>query len=348
MRAVVLQRQTSGPVAEQVRCVEDWPDPGPPGPGELQLRTICSALNHMDLWVGRGIPGVELRYPHVSGSDGCGIVEAVGNGVDDAWLGQRVIHNSALVQPLPSSPDSRTGVSLAPSIHLLGEHVHGSHRERYNIPVLNAVGVGELDPVDAAAFGLVGLTAYSMMISKGQLRPGQRVMITGIGGGVATAALAIARWMGCEIFVSSRHRWKLERALELGAHHAILDEGHDWSAELRSRTQKRGVDMVVDTIGRHCHLPALKSLARGGAYVTAGATSGSRGQTDLARIFWNQLRVLGSTMGTTDELREITALVRAGQLRPVVDCAFDWTDAADAWQRLESGAQMGKIVLRWG
>jgi NADPH:quinone reductase-like Zn-dependent oxidoreductase len=208
-------------------------------------------------------------------------------------------------------------------------------------------GVGEADPAEAAAFGLVTLTAYSMMVTKGALRPGQTVLITGIGGGVSTAALSIARWMGCPVVVTSRRAEKLERARELGADEAILDEGQDWSKAVRAWTGKRGVDMAVDSIGAPTHLKCVKSLARGGAFVTPGNTGGPRVETDQARIFWNQLRVLGSTMGTNDEFREIAALFRAGRLGPVVDTVIPWSEAPRAWARLEAAEQMGKIVLDW-
>jgi NADPH:quinone reductase-like Zn-dependent oxidoreductase len=185
------------------------------------------------------------------------------------------------------------------------------------------------------------------MVTKGQLRPGQSVLITGIGGGVATSALAIARWMGCPAIVTSRHEWKLDRAKELGATGCTLDKGHDWSKDARALTNKRGVDMAIDSTGKSTHLSAIKSLARGGAYVTFGATTGGDATTDLTRVFWNQLRILGSTMGSNEEFRELAALFRAGHLAPVVDKVFDAEDAVHAYERLEAGEQFGKLVLKW-
>jgi NADPH:quinone reductase-like Zn-dependent oxidoreductase len=348
MKAVVLREKASdGPVAEQVAVVDDWPEPADPGPGELLVECEYSALNHMDLWVGLGIPGVDIEYPHVGGVEACGHVLAVGAGVDTGWIEQRILHNAAVAQPVPPRPADASNAHLAANYHLIGEHSPGTHRERYVVPAANAVALGDEDGAEAAAFGLTALTAYSMMCTKGQLRPGQRVLITGIGGGVATAALTIARWMGCEIWVSSRHAWKLERAHELGADHGILDEGQAWWKEVRATTDKRGVDMVVDTTGAALHSNCIRSLARGGAFVTAGATSGAQPDADLARLFWNQLRLLGSTMGTNDEFREVVSLFRAGHLQPVLDRVVDYTDAKSAWQRLEAGEQMGKLVLRW-
>ena len=348
MRAVLIAEQApEGPVAPHVRHVEDWADPGAPGPGELRVKTLASALNRMDIWTGMGIPGVDLDYPHVGGVDGCGVVDAVGEGVDPAWTGRRVVHNAAIRLQRPASPEGVSDATLAPEYHLIGEHSHGTHREFYHVPAANAVDVGDADPAAAAAFGLTALTAWSMMITKGRLRCGQRVLITGIGGGVATSALAIARWCACPVAVTSRDPQKLDRARELGAGLAIHDEGQDWSREVRAWTGKRGVDMVVDTTAGHLMRPALRSLARGGAFVTAGASAGPKAEIEVTRLFWNQLRLLGSTMGSNDEFREVMALFVAGHLSPEVDSVIPAVRARQAWERLESQRQMGKIVLDW-
>jgi NADPH:quinone reductase-like Zn-dependent oxidoreductase len=349
MNAVVISKQTvpGGKVAQTIQPVTDWPDAGEPGVGQALIRTECSALNHMDIWVGLGIPGVNLTYPRVSGCDACGVIERVGPGCDPAWVGQRVIVNAAYSVDRPLRPNDPPATSYIPDLELMGEHVHGFHRERFLAPVANLARVGDVAAPDAAAFGLAFLTAWSMMCVKGHLRPGQSVLITGIGGGVALAALAIARWMACPVVVTSRHQWKLDRAMKLGAEFGVLDTGEDWSKQVRAWTNGRGVDMAVDSIGKPSHLACIKSLARGGAYVTPGNTAGPAATTDLARIFWNQLRVLGSTMGTNDELRELAALLRAGRLSPVVDSVVPWRDAAKAWERLEGAEQFGKIVIDW-
>jgi NADPH:quinone reductase-like Zn-dependent oxidoreductase len=249
--------------------------------------------------------------------------------------------------PERSHPADPPGSTLAPNYELIGEHRLGAHAEKFNVPAANLAPVGDADAEQAAAFGLCALTAYSMMVTKGNLRPGQSVLITGIGGGVATSALAIAKHLGCPVVVTSRHQRKLDEATKLGADHAILDAGQDWSKDLRAWTNKRGVDMAVDSVGKATHLNCIKSLARGGAYVTPGCTTGPDATTDLARIFWNQLRLFGSTMGSNAEFAEVTALFRAGLLRPVVDTVFTPEKAAEAYRRLEEGEQMGKIVIRW-
>ncbi len=350
MRAVVIHSQTppGSPIAPNVRVVADWPDLPPPGPGSANVRTLASALNHLDLWVARGVPGLNLTYPRISGSDACGIVEAVGPGIDPSWVGTKVVLNAAIEAQHPPKVGDPPASSLAPAYELLGEHFNGTLAERFAAPIANLQPVDkDQGPAEAAAFGLTFLTAYSMMLGKAGLRPGQSVLVTGIGGGVALAALAIARHLGCPVVVTSRHQIKLDRARALGAAHGILDTGQDWSKDVRAWTSGRGVDLSVDSSGKATHLKALKSLARGGAYVTPGCTSGPDATTDLARIFWNQLRLLGSTMGSNHEFAEVVSLFRAGALKPIVDRVYPVEQAADAYARLDSGEQFGKLVITW-
>ncbi len=346
MKAIVVTEQ-GNPVAPNIALRDDWEPSIETKPGEVVIRTLASALNHMDLWVGRGVPGLDLAYPRVSGCDGCGIVESIGPGVDSAWIGRQVIYNAAVQINRGIGPDEAPRSTLAPEYELIGEHHFGAHAERFVCPADNLAAVDGADPVQAAAFGLCALTAYSMMVTKGDLRPGQTVLIPGIGGGVATAALSIARYLGCPTCVTSRHQWKLDQARELGAELGILDEGQDWSRDIRSWTGRRGVDMAVDSVGKVTHLNCIKSLGRGGAYVTPGCTTGPNATTDLARIFWNQLRILGSTMGTNEEFREVTSLFRSGRLAPVVDKVYKSSACVAAYERLEAGDQFGKIVIDW-
>lgn len=345
MRAVVLTKKGT-PVTPNIVFRTDWPELGEPAAGHVTIRTLASAFNHMDLWVGRGLPGIDT-FPRITGCDACGVVEQVGQGVPESWIGQQVIVNAAFALPERHDPRDPPGSTLAPNYELIGEHHDGMFRERFQALVTNIAPVPGADPVEAAAFGLCSLTAYSAMVTKGRLRPGQSVLITGIGGGVATSALAIAKWMGCPVVVTSRHQRKLDAAKELGADHGVLDGGQDWSKDVRAWTNKRGVDMCVDSAGKATHLGAIKSLARGGAYVTFGATAGGDATTDLTRVFWNQLRILGSTMGDNNEFREVAALYRAGKLKPVVDKVFAAEDCVRAYQRLEAGEQFGKLVLKW-
>jgi len=347
MRALVLTRRGT-PVSPNIEFRTDWPEPGSPGPGQVSIRTLATAFNQMDLWVGRGLPGLDLAYPRISGCDACGVVESVGPGVDAAWVGSRVIVNAALRVPDRVTPDDPPATTLAPNYELIGEHHNGMLAERFLAPAANIADVGpDADAPAAAAFGLCTLTAWSMMVTKGQLSPGQAVLITGIGGGVATSALSIAMHFGCRVAVTSRHAEKIERAKALGAHFGVVDSGQDWSKEIRAWSAKRGVDMAVDSSGKATHLQCIKSLARGGAYVTPGCTSGPDATTDLARIFWNQLRILGSTMGSNEEFGQVAALFRRGALRPVVDQVFPVAEGRRAYERLEAAQQFGKIVVTW-
>ena len=341
MKAAVITGEGT-PVVNQVSVDNGWETPTPSS-HEVVVRTEASALNHLDLWVGIGMQGLDLEYPRISGSDGCGIVVEVGEEVDDAWIGKRVLLNAAVRQPEPDIP----GVSqIAEDIRMIGEHDHGTNAEYFVAPVSNILDVGSVDPIDAAAFGLAHLTAWRMLVSRAHIREGQTVLITGIGGGAALAAFNISNHFGCKTIVTSRHQWKLERALELGASEIILDEGNDWSRTVRGMTNKRGVNICVDSVGGPLHLPCIKSLARGGSLVTCGCTAGASPHTDLARIFWNQLSVLGSTMGDMYEFREVISLLESG-VKPVIDSVHDATNAQEAFARLESGEQFGKVVIRW-
>ncbi|MFT4592455.1 MAG: NADPH:quinone reductase-like Zn-dependent oxidoreductase [Phycisphaerales bacterium] len=342
MNAAVISQEGT-PVASNVSFVSNWKLPALAA-SEVLVKTEASALNHLDLWVGKGMPGLALEYPRVSGSDGCGIVIEVGEGVDNDWVGKRVLLNAAVRQPEKVRP----GYSPSPEdIRMIGEHDNGANAEHFIAPVENVLDIGDADPIEAAAFALSHLTAWRMLVTRTQLRAGQTVLITGIGGGAALASFNIAKHFGCTTIVTSRHQWKLDRALELGASETVLDEGEDWSRTIRGLTGKRGVDVCVDSVGGQLHLPCIKSLARGGTLVTCGCTAGASPKTDLARVFWNQLSVLGSTMGDMDEFREVVSLFVNNGMRAVIDSVHDASNAQDAFARLESGEQFGKVVLRW-
>ena len=342
MRAVIITRQ-GDPVAPNVRVPDDWPEPQAP-PGWLVVGTEASGLNHLDLYVGRGVPGLTLDYPRVPGSDACGRVESVGEGVDPAWIGRRIVLNAAVSQPGPIHPDV---IPAPPARRMIGEHDPGTHAQKFAAPVANVLDVGDADPQEAAAFALSHLTAWRMLVTRAGLRAGQTVLITGTSGGTAQALLNIARLFGCTTIATSRRQAHLDRAIALGADHGILDTGEDWSRQVRGLTGKRGVDICADSVGKAIHLPCIKSLARGGVFVTCGATTGPDAVTDLARVFWNELTLVGSTMGDMNEFGQIVSLFRSGGLRPALDSVHDAADAAKAFARLESGEQFGKVVVRW-
>ncbi len=340
MRAAVIER-SGDDVAANVRLVSDWPEPVA-GAGEVRVRTEAAALNHVDLWLGQRD---WASFPHITGFDGCGTVETVGEGVDAAWLGRRIIFNAAVASTKPPVPDARP--DRPPEIGLIGSETQGSMAEMFVVPAANILDVGEADPIEAAAFALTFLTAWRMISTRARLRPDQTVLVTGIGGGVALAALQIARHIGSKVIVTSRHQWKLDTAQGLGAKHGILDRQQDWSEEVRELTGGRGVDLCVDSVGKAVHARCIQSLAQGGILTTCGATTGGDAETMLGDIYWKQLSILGSSMGDMDEFREVTALFRAGKLQPVIDQVFPAKDAAQAYARLQAGEQFGKVVVRW-
>ncbi|MSR45059.1 MAG: NADPH:quinone reductase [Phycisphaerales bacterium] len=342
MNAIVIQ-QRGNPVAPNVKYIEDAPKPAP-GLGEVLVRTEASALNSLDIWIGRGVPGIDTIYPFSSGSDGVGRVVEVGVGVESAWIGRRVLLNAAVVQNTTPHPDR---VSVGEDIRMIGEHTAGTMREFFVAPATNVLDIGDIDPVKACAFGLTHLTAWRMLMTRARFQPGMILLVTGIGGGVALALLNIAKHFGCEVIVTSRHQSKLDRAMKLGANHGILDDGSDWSKAVRAITGKRGVDIVADSVGRAVHMSCIKSLARGGVLVTCGATTGGDANTDLSRVFWNQLTIVGSTMGDMTEFRAVSVLLKSGSIEPVIDSVHRPHNASLAFEKLESATQFGKIVIDW-
>ena len=337
MKALAITSQ-GDPVAPNAEFI-DVPDVEPAA-GEVRVRTEASALNHLDLWVGRGLPGIDTRYPHIGGSDGCGVIDAVGEGVDSDWIGTRVVVNAAMERPQQGKPAGR-------DIVMFGEHTNGTHAEYFCPPATNVMAVHDADPVQAAAFGLSHLTAWRMMVTKGLLQRGDHVLITGIGGGTALAALNIALHFDCMTVVTSRHQGKIDRALALGADHAVLDTGEGIARAVRSCTDNRGVDVCVDSVGGPLHHECIKSLARGGRLVLCGCTAGANPPTDLARLFWNQQSIHGSTMGDMSEFSSSMALLTNDGVQPVIDTVFPACDGAAALSRLEAGTQFGKLVLDW-
>ena len=341
MKAIAVMRG-GAPVAPNIEVI-DVPEPEP-RLGEVRVRTEASALNHLDLWVGAGLPGIERPYPRVTGSDGVGIVDAVGEGVDEAWIGRRVAMNAAVDVGEPAHPDRQPAGEV---FEVIGEHTPGAMAEAFVAPATNVVDLGDADPVQAAAYGLAHLTAWRMLTTRADVGPGDRVLVTGIGGGVALASLGLCRHLGAEVVVTSRHQWKLDRAMELGAAAAILDEGEDWSRAVRKATGRRGVDACIDSVGQVIHGSCIRSLARGGRFVTCGCTTGPEATTDLTRVFWNQLSLLGSTMGDMREFRQVIQLLLEARVTPVIDQVVPPAEGPAAFARLERGDQFGKLVVDW-
>ncbi len=307
---------------------EDAPDPEP-GTGQVLIRVRAASLNHLDVWVRKGLPSAPK--PHIFGSDGAGVVEGLGDDVDGLELGDRVVINP--------------GIEQGPIIKVFGEHGDGTHAE---LVAIDAVQVFPLDDAlsfeEGAAFPLVYETAYRMLLSRAQVRAGEWVLIWGIGGGVALAALEICRALGVSTIVTSSSDAKLERAREWGADVCVNHETGDVVAAVKEATGS-GVDVVVETVGEATWSRSLAAVRPAGRVVVCGATSGPNPPAQLHRYWWKQLTVLGSTMGTREDFLGAYELVRNGRARVHIDRVYPLAEGRAAHERLEAGEQLGKIVL---
>ena len=342
MRAIVIHAHGG---AEQLVLAE-LQDPVA-GPGQAVVRVHACALNRLDLWVRDGIPGSRLPLPHVLGSDIAGVVETVGPGVDAGWLGRAVIVNPGLSCGTCSMCLSGWD-NLCPQYRILGETAPGGYAERVVVPAANLLAKPEgLDMVTAAAAPLTFLTAWQMLTVRAQVGPGQLVLIHAVGSGVGVAGLQIARLHGARVIALASSEAKLERARELGAEFTIRSDAPDWEKQVRALAPvgKRGVDVVFEHTGMATWEASLRLARRGGTIVTCGASSGHAAITDLRQVFFRQLQVLGSTMGSKAHLHRIAELLGRGALRPIVDRRFPLAEAAAAQRYLDRREQFGKVVL---
>jgi NADPH:quinone reductase-like Zn-dependent oxidoreductase len=325
----------------------DLPVPEP-GPGEVRVRVHSAALNHLDVWVLRGLPGVTIRAPWVMGADGAGVIDRYGG---PAPAGAPAEGEPVLINPGISDRTCefcrRGEHSMCIRFGLLGEHHPGTFADYVVVPVTNVRRVPAGVPHDqAAAFTLVTLTAWRMVVTRAAVQPDETVLIWGIGGGVALAALAIAKLRGARVWVTSSDDSKLSRARELGADETFNHSKVDVAKEIRARTGKRGADVVLDNVGPATWKQSLGALARGGRLVISGGTSGPMVETDVRKLFWNQWTILGSTMGNDAELDAVVAELAAGRLLPPIDSVFPLEEGRQALKRLQQAEQFGKIVLR--
>jgi NADPH:quinone reductase-like Zn-dependent oxidoreductase len=312
----------------EVVRVEEAPDPVA-GPGEVLVRLRAASLNHLDAWVRKGLPSVPK--PRILGADGAGVVEALGEGITGLSVGDRIVLNPGLVH--------------GDRVTVIGEHFDGTHAE------LIAIAADQVFPLDdhlsfetAAAFPLVYETAYRMLVTREAVKEGDWVLIWGIGGGVATAAFEICRSFGVRTIVTSGSDDKLAVAREWGADVAVNHHTDDVVQTVKEATAA-GVDTVVETVGEATWARSLASVRPFGRVVVCGATTGPNPPAQLHRLWWKQLTVIGSTMGTREDFLGAYALVRDGRVRVHIDRVFPLAEAAAAHARLEAGEQLGKIVL---
>jgi NADPH:quinone reductase-like Zn-dependent oxidoreductase len=329
---------------EYVR-VQELPEPVIQSADHVLVQVRYAALNRLDLFVIGGLPGVGPQLPHILGSDGAGVVSAVGDGVQHIHPGDRVMINPTL--SCGHCPACRSGEeSLCHRIQVIGEHVPGTAAEYIVVPAANlAVPPPAMPWPEAAGFSLATLTAWRMLTTRAGARRDEAVLIWGIGGGVALAALQIARVLGMRTIVTSGSDAKLESARGMGADATLNHYQVDVAAEVRKLTGGQGVDIILDSAGEQSWPVSLRSLRRGGRMVVCGATTGPMVGLDLRRLFWHQWSVLGSTLGSRREYAEIVGLAHEGRLWPVIDQVLPLDNAIAAFERLKSGTQMGKLVL---
>lgn len=341
MKAAVIDQH--GPL----QCLEvlDLPDPVA-GKREVLLEVRAAALNHLDIWVRRGRPGLALDMPHVLGSDAAGIVKAKGSDVQGVDVGDEVILNPGLSCGHCESC-LRGEQSECASYGIVGMSRSGTFAEQIAVPFQNVLPKpAHLSFVEAAALALAYQTAWRMLMTRARLRPGETVLINGIGSGVALAALQLAQVAGAEVIATSSSDEKLVRAVQLGAGHTInYKTVEDVAQAVQEITRGRGVDIVFDTAGASTWQTNFQALRRGGRIVLCGITTGAEAQTNLQMLYWNQLTILGSTMGSDDDCRQMLKTVRLNELKPVIDSVVPFQDIRGAMEKMELGKQFGKIVV---
>jgi NADPH:quinone reductase-like Zn-dependent oxidoreductase len=333
---------------DQLRYRTDAPFPEISAPTDVRVRVVAAALNHLDLWVVRGVPGVRIAPGWILGSDCAGVIDSVGDAVTSVKPGDRVVVNPGVSDR--TCEYCRTGDNpLCLQYAILGEHRPGTMADFVVVPAANVCTIPDTVPMTvAAAFPLATLTAWRMVVSRARVDPSDHVLIRGIGGGVALAALQIARARGARVWVTSGSDAKLDRARALGAEAGINHHTTDVAREVRARTAKRGVDVVIDCVGEATWASSLGALGKRGRLVTCGGTSGPMVQTDVRRLFWNQWTIMGSTMGSDAEFAAVVDELRAGRLYPPIDSTYPLAEGRQAFARLESGEQFGKVVITVG
>jgi len=332
MRAIVL---TAVGDVDNLR-MEQRPDPRP-GPAEAVVRLHAAALNRRDVWIRKG-QYAGIKVPIILGSDGAGEVVDTGERVDRAWRGRQVVIDPSLNW----GTDERAQDS---GFNILGLPVDGTYAEMVVVPAANLhARPAHLSWEEAAAVPLASVTAFRALVTRASVQAGETVLITGIGGGVATTALQIARHLGAKVYVTSGHDAKIEAAKRLGAMGGVNHRRDDWVRSLIADIGSRP-DVIVDGAGGETFNKALDALKPGGRLVSYGSTLGAAQHVEIRRVFWKQLNVIGSTMGSPSDFAAMLKLYESG-LKPVIDKVFPLEQAGDAHIRMEAGDQFGKIVLK--
>ncbi|MDE0903349.1 MAG: zinc-binding dehydrogenase [Planctomycetota bacterium] len=341
MQAVQIT-QHGGPEVLQLADVQR-PEPGP---GEVLVRVLAVSVNHLDLWVRRGMPGFPVEFPRIPGCDGTGEVAALGAGVNDLSVGQQVLLEPGFTTSLDSDFVRLGQDNLAPDYGIRGEHCDGFAAEYVTLPARYCLPLpAGLDPITTAATPLTFLTAWGMLMERAVIRKGETVMILGAGSGVGCAAIQIARDEGCRVFTSASSPEGRALGLELGAEAAVDHTDPNWPKEIKALTGGKGTDVVVEHVGPATWSGSMRVLARLGRLVTCGGTTGPEVQLQLPHLFIKQQTVLGSTMGPRSALPLILARLSAGVYRPVIDRILPLAEARQAHQLLEDRAVRGKIIL---
>jgi NADPH:quinone reductase-like Zn-dependent oxidoreductase len=340
MKAVVL-RSHGGP---EVLQLEELPAPRP-GAGQVRVRVAAVAMNHLDLWVRKGLPHLKLEYPFRLGADVAGTVDEVGAEVEGVAVGDEVVvnpgHSCGRCRDCLSGRDN-----LCRWYRLMGEDISGGYCEQIVVPAQNVVEKPKsLSFAEAAAIPTTFLTAWQMLTRKAPVKPGDDVLVMAAGSGVGVAAVQIAKLYGARVIATASSDEKLARARALGADETINHATQDLVAEVKRLTGKRGVDIVFEHVGAEVWPKLILATARGGRIVTCGATSGWDARTDLRHVFFRQLEILGSTMGPKGDLFPILDQVGAGRLKPIVDRSMPLAEAQAAHRILQDRGIFGKIVL---
>lgn len=326
---------------------DDVPEPTP-GPGRVLVQVKACALNHLDVWVRRGWPGLNLNMPHIGGSDVAGVIAGLGEGVTGWQVGDHVVVDPGVVTG--EDEFTRRGEhSLSIELHyfVLGEQTPGGAAEYVVAPAANLMSIpAGWDFPDAAAPLLVSLTAWRMLVRRAKIQPGESVLVVGAGGGVNVVALQLASLVGATVYALTSTEEKMARARELGADYVLNYHEHaDWHRTLFKMTNRRGVDVVVDNVGQATLNKSIRALARGGRLLIVGNTSGPKVEIDLRYIFGKQISLIGSTMGSPQDFRDVMKLVWEGKIKAPIDRVLPLSEGRQAHALLESGEKFGKIVL---